>query len=272
MPRQYALGLIGAGSMGSALARGLVRRGALQPAQLIVSDADRARARALASELNLRQGAHNAEVAAACRFLLLAVKPPDVEPVLQEIAASLGDDQTVVSIAAGVPLSRLQRALGRAPAALVRVMPNMPALVGAGAFALAAPGLPEERVRELTAMLEALGDVVLIDEHLMDAVTGLSGSGPAFVFLMIEALADGGVAAGLPRPVAQRLAVQTVLGAALAVRETGQHPGALKDAVASPGGTTIAGLAELERAGFRSALISAVRAAAARAREISQGG
>lgn len=265
MPARYSLAVIGAGNMGGALVRGIARAGAVQPARIAVSDADAARAAALADELGVRPADGNAAAARQSDYIVLAVKPDMVPSVAQEIASALTADQTLVSIAAGVSLSTLRESLGGEPCALVRVMPNTPALVGAGAIAVAAPGVPADRVHELERLLGALGDVVMVDEGLLDAVTGLSGSGPAFVFLMIEAMADGGVAAGLPRPLAQRLAAQTVAGAAKLVQESGQHPGALKDAVASPGGTTIAGLAELERGGFRGLVADAVRAAAMRA-------
>lgn len=270
MARNYRLGVIGAGNMGSALVRGIVRAGAVPPQQVIVADPEPGRADALARDLGVATAAGNRQAAEGSLYVVLAVKPGVVGPVLAEIAPVLEPDQTVVSIAAGVPLSRLRGALGSSSAALIRVMPNTPALVGAGAFGLSAPGVPPERTQELVQMLGAVGLVVEVDESQMDAVTGLSGSGPAFVFLLIEAMADGGVAAGLPRGTAQALAAQTVLGAAKMILETGQHPGALKDAVASPGGTTIAGLAELERGRFRSTVLSAVQAAAARARELAR--
>jgi pyrroline-5-carboxylate reductase len=192
--------------------------------------------------------------------------------VVREIAGVLTPDHTLVSLAAGVPLARIREAMGEASPALVRVMPNTPALVGAGMFGIAAPGVDPSRVEKLSRLLEAVGRVALVEEEMMDAVTALSGSGPAFVFVMIEALTDGGVAAGLPSALAQQLAAQTVVGAGRMVQETGMHPGALKHAVASPGGTTIAGLAELERTGFRGAVVAAVRAAARRARELSERG
>ena len=269
---KYTLGVIGAGNMGAALVRGIVRAGALSAGRIAVSDADPGRAAALAAELGVTQGATNRELASASEHLLLAVKPGIVPSVLGEIAPALTPAQTLVSIAAGVPIARIRAALGDAKPAIVRVMPNTPALVGAGVFAVSAPGMPEERRSDLTRLLGAVGLVVEVGEELMDAVTGLSGSGPAFVFVLIEALADGGVGAGLPRPLAQQLAVQTVAGAAKLVQESGQHPGALKDMVASPGGATIAGLAELERGGFRGLVAAAVRAAAQRSRELSAGG
>ena len=271
MTKAFSLGVIGVGNMGSALVRGIVRAGAVPAEKIIVSDADAARAAALTDELGVRHAQTNAEAAAESDFAVLVVKPGEVAAPLAELSPVVGADQTVVSMATGVTLKRIAQALGEARPSLIRVMPNTPALVGAGMFAVAAPGVPADRVAALERILRAVGEVVQVREDLMDAVTGLSGSGPAFVFVFIEALADGGVAAGLPRAVAHQLAVQTVAGAARLVQETGQHPGALKDAVASPGGTTIAGLAELERGGVRGLVAAAVRAAAARARELSAG-
>jgi pyrroline-5-carboxylate reductase len=268
MARTHRLGVIGAGNMGAALVRGIIAGGAIDPRQVIVADADPDRASTLASELGVADASGNSEAAAA-EYVVLAVKPGIIGSVLAEIAPAMRADQTLVSIAAGVTLARIAEGLGASKPALVRVMPNTPALVRAGALAVAAPGVEEKRLTPLLEMLGAVGLVFRVDEKLMDAVTGLSGSGPAFVFVLIEALADGGVAAGLPRAIAHPLAVQTVLGSAKLVQETGQHPAALKDAVATPAGTTVAGLTELERGGFRGLVAGAVRAAAARARELS---
>jgi pyrroline-5-carboxylate reductase len=258
--------------MGGAVVRGIVRAGALDPDSVIVSDASPDRASALAAEVGVRRAETNAEAARDSEYVVVAVKPGQVGDVVSEIAEALTPEQTLVSMAAGIRRHAIQRSLGKAGPALVRVMPNTPALVGAGAFAVSAPGVAAERVAALKRLLVTIGDVVEIGEESMDAATALVGSGPAFVFVMIEALADGGVAAGLPRAVAQRLAVQTVAGAATMVKETGEHPGVLKDAVASPSGTTIAGLAKLEKAGFRGIVASAVRSAADRSRELSGGG
>ncbi len=271
MAQAYTLAVIGVGNMGAAFVRRVVSVGAVAAAQVVVADAESARAKALADETGARVADDNAAAAAGAECVLLAVKPGVVPSVLEGIAPVLRAEQTVVSFAAGVTLDKMGSVLGESRPALIRVMPNTPALIGAGMFALAAPGVERGRVAKLVGLLEAAGQVVEVEEKLMDAVTGLSGSGPAFVFVFIEALADGGVAAGLPRPVAHQLAVQTVAGAAKLVQETGQHPGALKDAVASPGGTTIAGLSELERGGFRGLVAAAVRAAAARSRELSRG-
>jgi pyrroline-5-carboxylate reductase len=267
----HTLGVIGVGNMGAALVRGIVSAGVLPPESVTVFDAAPGRADALALDLGVHAATSNTEVATRSEYLLLAVKPGMVATVLREIDAALTDEQVVVSIAAGVTLSRLAAMLSHAAPALVRVMPNTPALVGAGMLAVAAPGVPAARVEGLQRLLAPLGRVVSVEESMMDAVTGLSGSGPAYVFVMIEALADGGVAAGLSRPVALELAAQTVLGGAKMVLETGQHPAALKDMVASPGGTTIAGLAALEASGFRAALMAAVREATRRSRELSEG-
>jgi pyrroline-5-carboxylate reductase len=197
------------------------------------------------------------------------VKPDQVAGVLGEISPALGSNHLVISIAAGVTLSRLESCV---PAGIrvIRVMPNTPALVGesASAFAHGTHATPHdsEIARKL---LGSVGLVLEVKEKLLDAVTGVSGSGPAYAFLMIEALADGGVAAGLPRDIAQKLAAQTLLGAARMVLETGQHPGVLKDAVCSPGGTTIEAMHELEKGGVRAALMTAVRAAADKARKLA---
>jgi len=270
MARKYTLGVIGTGNMGSAFVRRVVGVGALAADKVVLADADAQRARGLAEELGARVADTNAELTSQSEYVLLAVKPGVVPIVLGEISGVLEADQTLVSFAAGVTLKKLATALGEAPSSLVRVMPNTPALVGAGVFAVAAPGVAHDRMTKLEELLRAAGEVVSVDEKLMDAITGLIGSGPAFVFVLIEALADGAVAAGLPRPMAQELAVQTVIGASRLVQETGQHPAALKDAVASPGGTTIAGLAELERGGFRALAAAAVRAAAKRSGELAK--
>lgn len=272
MARPYKLGVIGVGNMGAALVRGIVAAGALPPQQLAIADTDQAKVAALSAATGVQIAPGNTGLAANSDMVMLAVKPGLISEVLTDIASSLCSGQTLVSLAAGVSIRAINGVLGERGPKVVRVMPNTPALVGAGLLAMAAPDISPERRAELARVLGATGEVVEVGEELMDAVTGLSGSGPAFVFVMIEALADGGVAAGLPRPIALKLAIQTVLGAAKLVRETGQHPGALKDMVASPGGTTIAGLAELERGGFRGLVASAVRAAAARSRELSAGG
>jgi pyrroline-5-carboxylate reductase len=201
--------------------------------------------------------------------VVLAVKPQSMCQVFAELRPSINPVHLVVSVAAGITIGSIVRGLGPS-IRVIRVMPNTPALVGEGASAYAlGPGVSTEDGAVVRAFLGSVGQTVCVAEPLLDAVTGLSGSGPAFVYLVIEALADGGVKAGLPRDVATLLAAQTVLGAAKMVRETGQHPGVLKDQVASPGGTTIAGLLALERAGVRGALMDAVEAAARRSAELA---
>ncbi len=225
-------------------------------------------------ELRRRHGvavtASNLDAVKQAQVLVLSVKPQVMDALLDEIAPAVDHSKLVVSIAAGVPIAALARRLG-AGARIVRTMPNTPALVGEGATALArGPHATEADLSEAVALFEAVGTAVVVEEHLLDAVTGLSGSGPAFVFLAVEALADGGVKVGLPRHVALALAAQTVVGAGRLVLETGEHPGQLKDQVTSPGGTTIAGVHALETAGFRAALIAAVEAATKRSRELGE--
>lgn len=263
------LACIGVGAMGEALIAGFLRAGLLSAADVFVADADEGRARLVADKHGVTAGA-NADVSAQADIVIIAVKPQFVPPVLQQIAAKLHSDALVISIAAGVPLSVLEQHLPAGTAA-VRAMPNTPALVGHGATALAA-GLHvnREQLDAASRLFAAVGTASVVAETMLDAVTGLSGSGPAYVYLFIEALADGGVQAGLPRDVALQLAAQTVLGAAHMVQQTGMHPGALKDMVTSPAGTTIAGVATLEDHGLRAACLRAVEAAANRSRQLGQ--
>lgn len=272
------LGIIGAGQMATALARGWLERGLLTPQQLVASDSDAGAAERFAGQTGGCVLSDNRKVAAACDTLLLAVKPQHVASVFRELYGQLGPKHLVISIVAGVTLDALAAGFGvgggqAAGPRLVRVMSNTPALVGcaASAYALGATAL-EEDAKLVEALLSAVGTVCRVEERLLDAVTGLSGSGPAYVFLIIEALADGGTRLGLPRAVALELAAQTVRGAAELVRKSGEHPAVLKDRVASPGGTTLAGLAVLETAGVRGTLMAAVEQAARRAAELRAGG
>jgi pyrroline-5-carboxylate reductase len=265
---RVAAGFVGAGQMASALAAGWSRAGLLDAARSLAADPFPAARAAFAEKTGLKAVATNAEVARASDVLVLAVKPQVVGSVLKDLRPHLAPRHLVISIAAGVTLKALADGLGEATR-LVRVMPNTPCLVGASASGYAAgPAATAEDIDLVGRLFGAVGKAFPLPESLLDAVTGLSGSGPAFVYVMIEALADGGVRVGLPRDVAVALASQTLLGAAKMVLETGQHPAALKDAVASPGGTTIAGLHALERAGLRAALIDAVEAATRRSQEL----
>jgi pyrroline-5-carboxylate reductase len=270
MSAELTIGFLGAGKMATALARGFVRAGLFTTGRVMASDPSEAARAAFTKEVGAKTTASNPEVVAFADMLVLAVKPDRVSGVLADIRDHFAGKHCLISIVAGMPLARLEAGLG-AGARLIRVMPNTPALVGASAsaFALGKSALLEDG--ELAQRLfSAVGVAFQVKEALLDAVTGLSGSGPAYAYLFIEGLSDGGVAAGLPREVATRLAAQTVLGSAKMVLETGLHPGVLKDMVTSPGGTTIEGLHELEKGRMRGTLISAVRAAAEKAKKLGR--
>jgi pyrroline-5-carboxylate reductase len=256
--------------MASALATAWAKAGLLDVAKSVAADPVPAAREKFTALTGVRATASNREVLDSCETVVLAVKPQVMPAVLAEVRPAVASKHLVVSIAAGVTLKTLGQHLGESTR-LVRVMPNTPCLVGASASAFSAGATATAADAELVGRLfGAVGKAFVVGEHLLDAVTGLSGSGPAFVYVMIEAMADGGVKAGLPRDVALALAAQTVLGSARMVLETGQHPAVLKDAVASPGGTTIAGLQVLERGGLRAALLDAVDAAAKRAHELGR--
>lgn len=264
-------GLIGGGVMGEALLSRLIAQKIYCPADVIVSDPLPQRRDFLAQQYGVQVTDDNWAVAAATEVLLLAIKPQVFDAVVAKLAekARVEAGQVVISILAGVSLSQLESAFPEQ--AVIRAMPNTPATVGAGICAIAkGDRVTAEHLERARRIFQAVGEVVEVPETLMDAVTGLSGSGPAYVAIMIEALADGGVAAGLPRAIASKLALQTVLGTSQLLKESGMHPAELKDRVTSPGGTTITGIAELERAGFRSALIEAVLAAYRRSQQLGK--
>jgi len=265
-----SIGFIGAGKMAAALAKGFVNAGLVSPKNLIASDPVPAGRKAFRQELNCETTDNNADVLAQANIVFLAFKPNQLEEATDPIRNLFNDDHLVISILAGVRLSKLDTACGGC-ARIVRVMPNTPALVGEGAcgFAISKSSLStdSELVKRL---LSSVGIAYEVKENLIDAITGLSGSGPAYGYTVIDALSDGGVAAGLPREVATKLAAQTMLGSAKMVLTTGKHPSELKDMVCSPGGTTIEGIKKLEEGGVRSALINAVRAATERAIELGQ--
>ncbi len=265
-----AIGFLGAGQMATALALGWAKAGLLDATRSRAADPyPDARAKFRAAT-GVTAGESNLAVLAECDVLVLAVKPQVMAAVLADVKPAVRPSHLFVSIAAGLTLKTLADGLGESTR-LVRVMPNTPCLVGASATGFSpGPTATAADAALVERLFGAVGVAHRVPEHLLDAVTGLSGSGPAFVYLFIEALADGGVKCGLPRAVAQALAAQTVMGAAKMVLETGQHPGALKDAVASPGGTTIAGLHALERAAFRAAAMDAVEAATKRAQELGK--
>jgi len=267
------IGFLGGGAMAQALATGLVRAG-VPVRQLLASDPEPARREALAASPGVRAVWDNAEVVEASDAVVLAVKPGVVGPALralERLPAAARLRPLWISIAAGVALSSLEDSLARG-ARIVRAMPNTPALVGAGATALVANAATGEADRGLArALFESVGIVWEAPaEDLLDAVTGLSGSGPAYVCVFLEALGDAGVRMGLPREAAYALSFQTVLGTARLALETGRHPAALRDQVTSPGGTTIAGLERLEAGGLRAAVHAAVAAATERSRELGK--
>jgi pyrroline-5-carboxylate reductase len=264
------IGFIGCGKMGSALIQGVLAAKVSEPSEVIVHDRLSEAAEMLGTESGIRVARGNREVAAASDVILLCVKPEDALAALREAAPDLAG-KLLVSIVAGITIESLQEAAG-AKCHVVRVMPNTAALVQKGASAYATgDGVTDKDIAAVQEIFTSVGQAFHVKESLLDAVTGLSGSGPAYVYLFIEAMSDGGVRMGLPRDLATKLAVQTVAGAAGMVSETVMHPALLREMVTSPGGTTIAGLAELERAGLRSAVMDAVRAATLRARELGGG-
>lgn len=269
MPAKLSLGFLGAGKMASALAKGFIKTHIASDQEMIASDVSEAARTAFAAAVGARTVNSNVEVARVADVLFLAVKPDQVAGVLADIKPALSSRHLLISVAAGVSLAKLESALG-AGVRVIRVMPNTPTLVGACAAAYAlgrAAGPADAEIAQ--RLFSAVGVACEVKEPLLDAVTGLSGSGPAYVYMMIEALSDGGVAAGLPRDLATKLAAQTVLGSAKMVLETGLHPGALKDMVASPGGTTIEGIHELEKGAFRGLVMNAVRGATEKAKRLA---
>jgi pyrroline-5-carboxylate reductase len=263
------IGFIGAGNMAEALIAGMLHGGRVSPRRLLASDVNASRLSWLHDTYQISIAANNRDVAQDADMLVLAVEPQVLDEVLAQIAGAVHEETLIVSVAAGYPIERIAQGLPGA-ARIVRSMPNTPSHIRQGVTALAYDDqLSAEDAAAAGALFEAIGTVVRTDEHALDAVTGLSGSGPAYVYVMIEALADGGVKAGLPRETAQLLAAQTVYGAARMVSESRDHPGRLKDCLASAGDTTSAGLYELERGGLRAALMSAVEAATHRSRELA---
>jgi pyrroline-5-carboxylate reductase len=264
------IALLGTGNMAEALVKGLLRAGTAKADEILCTEPRAERREEIAARYGVTVLAGNMEATEQADVVILSVKPQTMEHLLDEIAPAVDHRKLVISIAAGVSIAAIARKLG-AGVRIVRTMPNTPALVGAGATALARGAhATDADLEQARALFQAVGTTVIVEEQHLDAVTGLSGSGPAFLFLAIEALADGGVKVGLARPVAMALAAQTVLGAAKLVIETGEHPGRLKDQVTSPGGTAIAGVHALELGGLRAALMGAVEAATKRSRELGE--
>jgi pyrroline-5-carboxylate reductase len=265
------IGFLGAGNMGEAMIKGVLQAGLVEAKTISATDVRADRLEQIATQYGIRTAHSNTALVTESDVVILAVKPQIMGPVLREVAGAVDGRTLLISIAAGVATGTLRAHLGK-PVRLIRVMPNTPALVLAGVTAIArAEGLDPGDLETAQELFGAVGRVVVLDEDALDAVTGLSGSGPAFVAIVIESLADGGVKMGLDRTTAMTLAAQTVLGSAKLVLETGLHPGQLKDMVASPGGTTIAGIAALEDGGARRTFINAVERATLRSRELGKG-
>jgi pyrroline-5-carboxylate reductase len=266
MRSDTTIGFIGAGNMAEALIAGLLHGKRRSPTQLLASDIDPSRLMWLRHTYRIETASSNAAVAREADILVLAVEPQILDEVLAEVAAAVRDETLIVSVAAGYPIARLARALRKDK--IVRSMPNTPSLVREGVTAVAYDErLPAADAAATKTLFESIGQVVTVEERWLDAVTGLSGSGPAYVYVMIEALADGGVKMGLPRETAQLLAAQTVAGTARLVLNSQESPGVLTDRVTSLGASA-AGLHQLERGGLRAALMSAVEAAARRSHEL----
>jgi pyrroline-5-carboxylate reductase len=264
------VGVIGTGVMGGALLKGMVQAGVVAGHEVLAYDPQAERLGEVCAATGAAPAPDNGQVVEQCDFVLLAVKPQVLGEVLAPLRERWRAGQLLISIVAGVSIARLKE-LTRSDLAVARVMPNVLCVVRAGAAGMAfSPEVSEVQRAFVRRMLEAVGLAVEVEERLLDALTGLAGSGPAFVAVVVEALADGGVAAGLPRSQALQLAAQTVMGTGKYLLQTGQHPALLKDQVCSPGGTTIAGLRVLEGKGLRAALLEAVQQAAARSRELGQ--
>jgi pyrroline-5-carboxylate reductase len=263
------IGFIGAGNMGEVLIRGLIQSGKVKPADIIASDTNVERLNTITKTYGIRTASSNVEVAEKASIILIAVKPMMIDSLMDELAPCSCKDHLYISVAAGITADRLAEKL-HPKSGIVRVMPNAPAAVLAGITAVY-PGrnVSPENLQNALSIFECVGKAVTIyNESLMDSVTGLSGSGPAFVFLMIESLSDAGVQLGISRKEASILAAQTVYGAAKMLIETGKHPAELRDIVATPGGTTVAGLKALEKGHLRATIMDAVEAATLRSREL----
>lgn len=262
--------IIGSGNMGEAMIRGLLRTGATKAADIVATDPRPDQLEQVHKTFGVEVSKDNLAAAKGADIVFLSVKPQSMNKVLGQIGSAIDGSKLVISIAAGVPIAAIERKL-RHGARIVRAMPNTPALVGAGATAIALGehATPEDEAIA-KSLFDAVGMTVVVDEDMLDAVTGLSGSGPAYVFLILEALADAGVKVGMPRYTAQKLAAQTLYGSAKLAIESGIHPGQLKDQVTSPGGTAIAALHTLEQGGLRTTLINAVESATKRSRELGE--
>jgi pyrroline-5-carboxylate reductase len=263
------LGIIGIGKIGSAILKRILKTKALDKDKIIIYDIEDDVLQTNVEEFKVDPAINNVELVKSSKYVLIAVIPQEIDKILYEIADHVQKEHVIISIAAGVSISHVQNIIHK-EVGMFRIMTNTPALVGAAATVIAHNNIiTEEDLQFVKKIFESLGMVFELDEVHLDAVTGLSGSGPAYIFIIIEALADGGVKMGLPRYVAQRLAAQTVLGSAKLLLETQRHPGELKDMVATPGGTTITAIHELESAKLRATLITAVEAATLKSKSLN---
>jgi pyrroline-5-carboxylate reductase len=262
------IAVIGAGKMGEALISGLLKAGT-SPDDVLITERYEARAQELTQRYGVK-AVTNAEAAKLADTLVVAVKPQDMDALLAELSTSVTPDRLIVTIAAGVPTSAIEKRLVEG-VAVVRVMPNTPALVGEAMSAVAAGAhAKEEHLARAEEIFRPVGKVIRLPESQLDAVTALSGSGPAYIFYLVEAMTDAGILLGLPRAIAHDLIVQTVVGAGAMLRDSGEHPVTLREAVTSPAGTTIAAIRELENHGVRAAFLAALEAARDRSRELAR--
>ncbi|MDI6764051.1 MAG: pyrroline-5-carboxylate reductase [Thermodesulfobacteriota bacterium] len=270
MLRNKQIGFVGSGNMGEALIHGLLHGHLCRPEQILCSDVRPERLKTIREKYGVRGTSHNSEVVKQSDIVILAVKPQIMKQVIEEVAKHLDLTKLIISIAAGVPLDAIE-SCARKELKLIRVMSNICVSVREGVSAIAGGRhASKEDLMMAKTIFDSVGKSILIEEYLLDAVTGLSGSGPAYIFLIIDALADAGVKVGLSRDDALIMASQTVLGAAKMLIETGEHPGKLKDMVTSPGGTAIAGLHTLEQGGLRTTLINAVEVATERSKALGE--
>jgi pyrroline-5-carboxylate reductase len=264
------IAVIGIGNMGGALLKGMMRRSWARPENFIASDSDSSRLEVFSKELKVRTTENNSKAAKDADIILLAVKPQILDQVLEEIGGGLSSKQILVSVVAGVKTEHISSYIKK-EIPVVRAMPNISALIGESATAISrGKHASKDDMKLAREILESVGTVVEVQEYLMDAVTGLSGTGPMYVFLIVEGLSDAGVKVGLSRDVANALSVQTLLGAAKMIKETNMHPAKLKDLVTSPGGTAIAALHSLEKSGLKAMLIDAVETATKRSQELGK--
>ncbi|MEE9395323.1 MAG: pyrroline-5-carboxylate reductase [Planctomycetota bacterium] len=268
--KRKKLALLGAGNMGRSLLQGILKSKLISPDAVMITGRDKTRLEATGNKFGVATETNNRRAVANADFVLLCTKPQGLEDIADEVRGGLASDALLVSILAGATTDRLEELFGEG-LAVVRAMPNIPSCVDAGATAISGGRHADDAaLADATAVFEAVGEVVTVSENQMDAVTGLSGSGPAYIYMIIEALTDGGVKMGLPRDVAIKLATQTVMGSAKLVKDTGLHPAILRDQVTTPGGTAIAAIHDLESHGLRPMLISAVVTATERSRALAQ--